>query len=475
VIATKSTCLLALVLVALITPLGAEPAGQPGTDTDIGNNAASGADAEAFVAWAREAAVTLATVDPGASQADLAPIKAIVGDAQVVLLGQTARDAHEEFQLGCRLVRFLIGKLGFTVLALEENLATSARFNAYLTRGQGDPVALMAGMGGWQTWETEEFLALLKWLRAYNRDAAHKQKVRFYGIDITDPQAAMLDVLAYLDRVDPEYSTYIRMGPVDFGFLKADSWLQLSARYSRMGDAKRYGVDGYLKDMLARLVAKRSEYVALSSEAEYAWVMQEAISVRRANDFFGTGVAGSREETDNIRTTAMVDNLRWVANDAAKGERIVVWAHNIHVSRDYIDVNVPGAPVLTSMYPMGKFLTADMGNKAVSFGFSCNRGEYPDGPLPPAPSSSVDGVLAQVGKPIFVIDLRAAPAAGPVHAWLNTKNAVRGLGGVTRVVPARAYDALVFIDRITPALPTAGARARLGTLDRAKFSTRNIF
>jgi erythromycin esterase-like protein len=124
---------------------------------------------------------------------------------------------------------------------------------------------------------------------------------------------------------------------------------------------------------------------------------------------------------------------------------------------------------------MGKFLTADLGNKAVSFGFSCNRGEYPDGPLPPAASSSVDGVLAQVGKPIFVIDLRAAPAAGPVRAWVDTKNTVRGLGGVTRVIPARAYDALVFLESVTPARPTAGARARLGTLDRTRFSTRSSF
>jgi erythromycin esterase len=440
-----------------------------------GQGTVTGTAEEAFIAWARDHAVVLQSTQPGATATDLAPIKGIVGDAQVVLLGQTERDAHEQFQLSHRLIKFLVEQMGFTVLALEENVATSQRINAYLLRGEGDPDSLVAGMGAWQTWANEDFLALLKWLRAYDKNPVHKQKVRFYGIDITDPYASMRDVMAYLERVDPEYAVFLKKGPTDIGFLKADSWLQLAARYSHMGKTRPHNFGEYASEVLSRFDQKRSDYIALSSEAEYAWALREATCVKRASDFFTLGTTGSPEEVGNIRTTAMVDNLMWVVNEAANGERVIVWAHNIHVSRDYIEVNVPGAPKMASMYPMGQFLKASLGGKMVSLGFSFDRGAYPDSLLPPALESSIDGALAGVGKPLFVIDLRTAPADGPVRTWLHTRSAMRVLGGMTRLVPARAYDAIIFVDQITPSVPTASVRARLESLDRVKFSTRTTF
>jgi erythromycin esterase len=450
--------------------------GLPGwSQQAAGQDTITGTPEEAFIAWARDHAVVLKTTDPAAAAGDLAVIKSIVGDARVVLLGQTERDAREQFQLSHRLIKFLVEQMGFTALALEENLATSQRINAYLLRGEGDPEALVAGMSAWQTWANEDFLALLKWLRAYDKNPVHKQKVRFYGIDITDPYVSMRDVMAYLERVDPEYAVYLEKGPIDFGFLKADSWLQLAARYSSMGRTRLQDFSEYASGVLSRFEEKRSDYIALSSEAEYAWALREAACVKKASDFFILGTTASPEEVGNIRTTAMVDNLMWVVNEAAKGERVIVWAHNIHVSRDYVEVNVPGAPKLPSMYPMGQFLKASLGGKMVSVGFSFNRGAYPDSAVPPAPKSYIDGALAGVGKPLFVIDLRTAPADGPVRTWLNTRNAMRGLGGVTRLVPAQAYDAIIFVDEITPTLPTAAARARFEKLDRARFSTRTTF
>jgi|GEM_PF-2933831 len=466
-LASSLVLLLVLAVFGLVSSGWTQPAAGP--------SAGAGTDQEAFIAWARDHAVVLKTIDPGAAVGDLAPIKGIVGDAQVVMLGQTDRDAHEQLQLSHRLIRFLVEQMGFTALALEENVATSERINAYLLRGEGDPRALLARMGAWQTWGNDEFLALLKWLRAYDQNPLHKKKVRFYGIDILDPYASMADVMTYLDRVDTDYAVFLKKGPIDFGFLKADSWLQLVARYSAMGNAKSIAFGEHIKGVLARFEQKRSEYIALSSEGEYTWVLHEAGCVKRASDFFSIVTTASPEEVGNVRTTAMVDNLMWLINEVAKGERLIVWAHNIHVSRDYIEVNVPGASKLASMYPMGRFMSTELGAKMVSMGFSYANSVTTDSLAPPARSSSIDGALAGVGKPLFVIDLRTAPAEGPVRTWLNIRNEMRGLGGVTRLVPARAYDAIIFVDQITPALPTAAVRTRLESLDRVKFSTRTTF
>jgi erythromycin esterase-like protein len=285
----------------------------------------------------------------------------------------------------------------------------------------------------------------------------------------------MQNVLAYLDKVDPQYAMFLRKGPIDIGFLKADSWLQLGARYTRMGNRKPANFDQYVADILGRLAEKRSDYVALSSEVEHAWAVREATCGKRASEFFRRWPTASPEEVTAIRTSAMVDNVLWVFNEVAKGERLIVWAHNIHASRDYVEVHVPGAPIVASMHPMGQSLNGTLAGKVISVGTTFGRHLEPDSLPLGAPSWSVDAALAAVGKPLFMIDLRGAPAEGPVRTWLDTHKTMRGLGGTTKLVPARAYDVLVFIDEIGRATPTAAARARLESMDRARFSTRTTF
>ncbi len=52
---------------------------------------------EAFVAWAREHAIPIATSEPGRGFEDLQPIKTLVGDARIVGLGESVHSAHEFF------------------------------------------------------------------------------------------------------------------------------------------------------------------------------------------------------------------------------------------------------------------------------------------------------------------------------------------------------------------------------------------
>ena len=61
--------------------------------------------------------------------------------------------------------------------------------------------------------------------------------------------------------------------------------------------------------------------------------------------------------------------------------------------------------------------------------------------------------MAQVGLPIFVLDLRRAPREGPVYEWLNQEREQRGATVESGLVdPARAWDVLFHIDRISPAV-----------------------
>lgn len=58
-------------------------------------------------------------------------------------------------------------QVGLRLFALEANFAEKLAINDYVTAGAGDPLDALAGIHFW-TWDTEEVLALIEWLRNFN-------------------------------------------------------------------------------------------------------------------------------------------------------------------------------------------------------------------------------------------------------------------------------------------------------------------
>ncbi|HKE13886.1 MAG TPA: erythromycin esterase family protein, partial [Kofleriaceae bacterium] len=135
------------------------------------------------VAWIRRSGIPLSGVEAGAGTADMAPLAASIGRARVVALGEATHGTREFFQMKHRMFEYLVSERGFTVFAIEANWPESLAVNRYVLTGEGDPKAALAGLYFW-TWNTEEVLALIEWMRAWNADPAHARKVKFFGFDM---------------------------------------------------------------------------------------------------------------------------------------------------------------------------------------------------------------------------------------------------------------------------------------------------
>jgi erythromycin esterase len=55
--------------------------------------------------------------------------------------------------------------------------------DTYVLTGTGDPERLLHDMGFF-TWDTEEVLDMVRWVRSWNADPSHPRKVRFLGVDL---------------------------------------------------------------------------------------------------------------------------------------------------------------------------------------------------------------------------------------------------------------------------------------------------
>jgi erythromycin esterase-like protein len=198
------------------------------------------------VDWIRTNAIRLATPEAGHGFSDMQPLKKLIGDARIVSLGEATHGTREFFQLKHRMLEFLATEMGFTVFSIEANMPEAYRLNDYVLNGTGDPAQLLRGMYFW-TWNTEEVLDMIKWMREYN--ASGRGRLQFTGFDMQTHTVALDIVQQFVAQYDPAYADTVRLaGPrvqgltgastaaasfgVVTGVLPADSVRGKTIRYS---------------------------------------------------------------------------------------------------------------------------------------------------------------------------------------------------------------------------------------------------
>ncbi len=404
----------------------------------------------ATVEWLAANAVRLRTVDAGHGFDDMEPLRAIVGDAHVVALGEATHGAHEFFALKHRMLEFLVTKMGFTVFAMEAMMSEGFDVNDYVRTGRGDPGKALSALYYWD-WNTEEILDLIEWMRRWNADPRHTRKVKFYGFDMGGPTRLVTAVRDYLRRVDPsEANVWGTAFPYQSTLLRVPV-PPMSASPTATQDSLLRAA----RAELARLDERRDAYVRRSSAEE--WDVARA-HIRNLLPYLEPPPPGSSR-----REKLMAENIDWILQHEGPGTKAVVWAHNQHVRSDCDKHHAA----------MGCFVRRSFGHDLVVFGFAFNRGSFHALPWPatiedrqrpfevrPAADSSLDGTLAQAGFSIAAVDLRNIPA-GPVADWFDQPRLTLSTGvGYSehwvREVTARpmtvrrSYDALLFVDSTSP-------------------------
>jgi len=403
---------------------------------------------EAQLTWLRENAVPLATDDPGADLGDLESLKEIIGDARVVALGEGTHGTREFFRMKHRLVRFLAEKMGFTVFAIEASLPEARRVDDYVRTGEGDPRKALAGMYFW-TWNTEEVLELIEWMRRSNQRG---RRIEFWGFDLQFPDVAMDNVEGFVARADPGALGDVRdaYGEVR-GAVAAVREHQRQAGRRGVGPVptehhERWRLEA--QKVLERLESHRDDYLVREgvSAEETAWALRNARVVVQ-------GVEAQMPGRTS-RDASMAENVEWILDQHPPGTRIVLWAHNGHVSE--LD---------TGPYtPMGHYLAERYGEDMVSVGFAFHEGRYTAvgnrglgtyGTTSSRPGT-YEWVFHRTGAPRLLLDLRRAEEGSALSGWLHDELEMRSIGAMAvedAFYPfdlTGAFDLLIDFDRTGP-------------------------
>jgi erythromycin esterase-like protein len=187
--------------------LGGQPAEPPAGPPAVPPTVSQAGPTEAQTQWLRKHAAPLLTVEAGNGFADLEPLRAMIGDARVVGLGEGTHGTREFFQAKHRLLEFLASEMGFSIFSIEANMPEAYALNDYVQGGQGDVNALIGGMYFW-TWNTEEVRDMVEWMRAENArraEAGIAERLQFTGFDMQMQKVALEVVREFLAAHDAEY------------------------------------------------------------------------------------------------------------------------------------------------------------------------------------------------------------------------------------------------------------------------------
>lgn len=407
------------------------------------------------VDWLRQHSVPFATDDPTAPLDDLAPLEAFVGGARVVALGEGTHGTREFFRMKHRMLEFLVERMGFTTFAIEASWPEARDVDHYVRTGDGDPSGLVRGMKFW-TWNTDEVVDLVRWMRAYNARAG-EPRVRFAGFDMQFPGASIDTVVSTIRRLDGiaavrVESAYACLSP----FRNTSTRAPLPTAYAEQPGAVRAACRDSIEAVSALLAANRAAWAARVGADAYAQVTQDARLVRQWEELAAPDTTDAGVRRDRF----MAENVSWVLEHAPAGARIVLWAHNAHVRS-----------LGTSM---GGLVRAQYGGDYLAVGLLFGRGRFNAVVFPTsgAPSlgvasltnvepTSYEAVFDRLGTPRLMFDARriasdpnAASLAGP--RWMRSIGAgftqPTGRPGqyYTDTLLPGDYDVLIWFAETTP-------------------------
>ncbi len=337
---------------------------------------------------AREMALTAVEI---ASDADLSHVADMIGDAQIVMIGEQWHGDGGGIALLARLVKHLHARHGFEVLVFESDF--------------------YAAQAGWQ--------------RVVEGAPVATLKPEIYAFWSDSPAAAPL-----WDYIGAQASG-------NRPLLVAGMDTKLVGRSSREGFPEAFRTRLALTRSIAPAeAAAAAETLSALLRGEQAKVsagsFERLLRVARlfeaemksSEDEFWTQMSESlrRNLTDPSRDPGMASNLLWLANNQFRGRRIIVWGHNNHVLTDkWMVFDSPDAglrkalgelptPALTSTTFVGALVKHAVGPRLVSIGTISHSGEYSTdvesaltgGPmnfsatreLPPAPAGTLEAALA---------------------------------------------------------------------------------
>jgi len=267
------------------------------------------------------------------TERDHRPLLDLIGDAQLVLLGEASHGTHDFYQERAEITKLLIIEKGFSAVAVEADWPDAYRVNRYVL-GDGSDKNADAALQGFERfptwmWRNTVVLDFVEWLRDANSSRNQNNRTGFYGLDLYSLFNSMEAVIKYLDSVDPEAARRARYRYSCFEHFGEDSQ---AYGYVASFDLERSCEDEAV-NQLVEMQRRAMQYLDATGRDDFFDAEQNARLVKNAEEYYRSMFRG-RQSSWNLRDTHMAETVAALIAYLQRHQRqpkIVLWAHNSHL------------------------------------------------------------------------------------------------------------------------------------------------
>ena len=401
-------------------------------------------------------------------------LEELIGDARIVLIGESSHGTHEFYEARAAITKWLIEQKGFCAVTAEADWPDAYRVNRYV-RGLGDDTTPEEALRGFERfpawmWRNTVVRDFVGWLRRYNEGRGAERQCGFYGLDLYSLHRSMQEVIAYLDNVDPVAAERARKRYACFDHASADDGQAygFAAAFGAGLSCEKQAIEQLVEMQRNALAYARRD--GLLAEDELFYAQQNAVTVRDAEVYYRSMFSG-RVTSWNLRDTHMAQTLDALLTHLdrhpdGKPARIVVWAHNSHVG-DARATEMGADGQLT----LGQLAREKFGGDTRLIGFTTYSGAVTaasdwGGPaerkvVRTALNGSVEELFHETANPSFLVSpMLSSAAAEPLSVVrLGRAIGVIYLPATERQShyfhnrPADQFDAIIHIDRTSALEP----------------------
>jgi erythromycin esterase len=408
--------------------------------------------------WLQDNAIHLRTLKAGSGFEDMMPLKAMIGDARIVSLGEESHLNRSFSRAKHRMIEFLVEEMDFNVFAIEANFGGALELNDYILGGEGDPRRALGALV-YPAWTTESILDMIIWLREHN--STHEKKIKFYGFDDKPAASSARAVFNYLEKTNGT-AAYDDILSVLLNLWTAGQLYKGPREDLQAAINEVKGLIGYLENNQPQESEEVLPEKGIREMNEWSLALQHARVLLQNLEF--NDCLPNISKASNLRDQHMAQNVRWIS-EHEQGCKMILWAANAHIAKS------PGAQSmgahLDQAFGEDQVVIALLSNRKSEESFDVDETPETSDEIPPTIGGTLIGTLTEAGLRMAVIDFNNLPD-GIVGRYFRSPI----LEGGFKAFYTLAYDGVLFIESTsnsrfimdwTPGEPPAiPARSNLG-------------
>lgn len=380
---------------------------------------------------------------------DLKLLAPYLADRRIVQLGESGHGVAEFNKAKVRLIKFLHEVMGFNVIAFESALFECFYTNEHVSSLTPHDMMVNSIFGVWHTWEV---LPLFEYIK----------EVRKAGTPLT---LAGFDIQVSSSKGVSHRPEFLRrlLNGVDTDF--ADHVYDVDSQF-----ISNYNDADYIRENKAALIAEyesiadfidehRQELVASShgDPSVPAVARQIAWSVTMNIEEMSAYHEGLLVQAYEVRDKNMAENVKFLVNELYPEDKIIIWAHNLHISHDRR--SMPG----WSANSMGKWIVESYRPELYTIGLYMYRGKAAWNTrevyeITPVAKGSIESVLYRTRRKHCFVDMLGRER-DEGNSWMFELVTGKYWGRTDwPLVPRNQYDAILFIDTVNPPSYFEGAQ-----------------